>query len=218
MARFARKPCCVLVCLGLTAGLLLGAVGLSMTAVAQSAATVVIASPSQRQVLQGVVKILGTADAAAFESAELNFAYAAQPSSTWFGIQESSEPVQDGELGVWDTGRISDGEYLLRLRVNTLDGGHYDTVVEIQVRNYTEPRFAVPSATTTPPPGLQVAQPVLVVPSPTAGPSYASTPTHLPPNGAALTVRGLLGGLSRGALAVAGIFILLGILSFRRRF
>jgi hypothetical protein len=188
-----------------------------MTVVAQSAATVVIASPSQRQVLQGLVEIRGTAAAEAFESVELSFAYAAQSPGTWFAVEESTEPVQDGKLAIWDTGQISDGEYLLRLRVNTLDGEHHDAVVEIQVRNYTEPRFPVPSVTAKPPPVLQVAPPVLVIPSRTAGPSYSATPTQLPPNSAALTVSDLLGGLSRAALAVAGIFIVLGILSFRRR-
>ena len=79
-------------------------------------------SPASDDVLRGVVQIEGTADAPDFASADLAFAYDSDETNTWFLIAEIDQPVSNAALGTWDTSAISDGDYVLRLRVSSLAG------------------------------------------------------------------------------------------------
>ncbi len=166
--------------------------------------------------MQGQVPVMGTSDRPNFLSAELAFAYASNPTNTWFVISTSFQPVTDDVLATWDTTSISDGDYTLRLRVNLLDGSFQDATVTVQVRNYTAVTTQTPVAVPTEP-LLQIPTPLLLAPSATPTASPFPTPTSLPPNPAALTQNEIYAGLRGGALIIAGIFAAFGIFLRLRR-
>ncbi len=89
---------------------------------AQGITSPVITAPTAGQILRGQVSITGTTDMSNFASAELDFAYASDSTGSWFLIQTFSQPVANSELAIWDTTSISDGDYILRLRVTLQDG------------------------------------------------------------------------------------------------
>jgi hypothetical protein len=185
---------------------------------AQTGTTAQITSPTEGDILRGEVRIRGTAAGAAFSSAEISFAYIDDVTGTWFRIAELLVPVEDGELWVWNTSSISDGEYMLRLKLVNLDGTQQEARVRIQVRNYTQAIVVTPTQEPTSQPPLQVDTPVFIQPSPTAAVIVAPmTPTPLPANPAALTPEAIFGGFWRGALAVLAACLLVGVTILRRR-
>jgi hypothetical protein len=189
----------------------------TLAASAQATLVATISSPVADRALQGTVVITGTADAPDFASADLSFAYASDTANAWFSIRVIDRPIQESQLASWDTSLVSDGEYVLRLRVMTLGGNHLDALVPLQVRNYTAPALAVASATPTAAPWIHIPTPMLISASPTVQLPPPASPTPLPPNPAALTTLQLEGGFWRGSLLVAGLFVLIGIIVLRRR-
>jgi hypothetical protein len=114
---------------------------------AQEGAQSNISSPSEGQIVQGMVVVSGSVTVLGFSSYELSFAYNDDPTQTWFLLTTSSLPVFESELGTWDTTTLTDGDYTLRLRIFLLDGTVQETTVTgLRVRNYT----AVPTSTFTP--------------------------------------------------------------------
>jgi len=196
---------------------LLACAAFMQSAAAQGAGTVAIVSPQRGDILQGAVPIRGTASAESFLSAELTFAYAADTTDTWFALGEILQPLVDAELTVWDTTSVSDGDYVLRLRVNTSAGTVEEALVEVHVRNYTSAALLTPAASPSSPPSLQIEPPVIVHASPTAVRSARSTPTPLPANKASLSAAAIMSGFSRGALAVVAVCLVVGVLLIRRR-
>jgi hypothetical protein len=145
-------------------------------------------------------------------------AYTDDPTETWFRLAELLVPVEDGELWAWNTNSVSDGEYLLRLKLVNLDGTQQEARVRIQVRNYTEAIVVTPTQEATSQPPMQVDTPVVIQPSQTAAVIVAPiTPTLLPANPAALTPGAILGGFWRGALAVLAACLLVAVMILRRR-
>lgn len=189
----------------------------SPPAAAQTATRTAINAPGTGDVLQGSVNIRGTVSAQSFLSAELAFAYANDPSNTWFTFAEGLQPGVDVELAIWDTRVISDGDYLLRLRLNTLDGTVEDAMIDVQVRNYTSASVPLPVPTLTDRPSLQLETPISVRATPTLVRVDPSTPTPLPANTASLSPTTVFGGFSRGAMAIAAAFLIVGVLLIRRR-
>lgn len=206
-----------LVLLAYLASLVLAGFFDAVPAAAQSASSVAFTSPGAGAVLQGVVPVTGTCSSASFSSGELSFAYAADTTNTWFTIQMLDQPVLNGEIASWDTTAITDGEYVLRLRVNSSDGTFQDSTVGVQVRNYTAPPAVVPTAAPTAVPLLQIPTPAVIVPSETIAPPFSATPTFLPENPVASDVSEIYAGFSRGILAVLGLSLVLGALLLRRR-
>jgi hypothetical protein len=180
-----------------------------------------ISAPIAGQTLSGQVSVVGTADAPNFASAELAFAYAADPTGTWFPLARLSQPVQESALAAWDTTQISDGEYSLRLRVYSQDGTFQDfTVTGLQVRNNAPPATSQPAEVV---PASTEESPLVVesAPEPTATSVPVSpsgpTPQPLPANPAALRVDQINFYLTRGALLALALFVVLGLfLRFRR--
>lgn len=163
--------------------------------------------PVAGQAVQGSVSIEGNSSVPGFVSAELAFAYAGDPTGTWFLIAEASQPVQDGVLAQWDTGTITDGDYDLRLRVVLQNGNHLETLVPgLRVRNYTPVETDTPTPVT--PTLTQIPGQTPVV-TPTR--EIRPTPTPLPPNPAEVTGGDVLGSLGKGALAVLGLLALIGV-------
>jgi hypothetical protein len=175
-------------------------------------ARVVIRAPQNGQALQGIVAITGNSAVANFQSAEIAFAYHDNPTQTWFQIYSSSEAIAENTLAQWDTTTITDGVYDLRLVV-TLQDGSQDVfnVSSMRVRNYTPIETATPTPVTptaTPEPGD--------TPIPSATPtatqtSIPPTPTKLPANPAEISRQDLALTFVKGALAVLGLFALMGI-------
>ena len=185
---------------------------------AQEGAEIVISSPQSNQIVQGVVVVSGTITVLGFSSYELSFSYNDDSTDTWFPLKTSSLPVVEGELGVWDTTVLTDGDYSLRLRVFLLDGSYQDVVLtDLSVRNYTA--VPTPTITATATNVVQFVVPTaqfIILEPVTATPSIA-TPTPFPPNPASLETPSIAGALTRGALLTLLLFLGFGLVLRLRR-
>lgn len=185
---------------------------------AQDTPPVAITSPMPDELLRGSVTITGNVQFPSFLSARLDFAYASDPTDTWFNIQSYSQPMADSTLAVWDTTTITDGGYILRLRVNFEDGTFQEASVPIQIGNDVQPT-ATPEPTTTPEPETAlIPTPFLLAASPTPTDLPRPTPTALPPNPVSLEKNQIYRSLGRGALVILGLFALAGLILRVRRY
>ncbi len=169
----------------------------------------VIVAPRPGDVLQGVVTVTGSSNVNGFTSAEVAFTYAGDPTGTWFLVAANSQPVFNGTLATWDTTVITDGDYVLRLRVFLTDGSTREAFVSgLRVRNYT------PVETPTPVALAPEATPLPTI-TPTATPF--PTPTALPRNPAALAPTDVSAGILYGGLAAILTFVIVGIVLWLRK-
>lgn len=187
---------------------------------AQESPPIGITSPESGEVLRGEVNITGTTNLPDFVSAQLDFTYASapQPAVTWFPLQALSQPVFDSPLYTWDTTLITDGDYILRLRVFLGDGSFQEVAVPVAIQNDSLP---TPSSTPTAAPDevtVLVPTPFLLAASPTPTDVPRPTPTPLPANPVSLDARTLFLSLGRGALVILGMFALAGLILRIRRF
>ncbi len=195
----------------------------SIPAQAQGSGSPAITSPASGQTLQGQVAVRGSTDVPGFARAELEFAYGSDPNGPWFPIQTDDQPVSNDSLGTWDTTSISDGEYVLRLRVFLQSGVNQDVIVSgLHVRNYTPTPTSTLAPTATPTAALPIPTPILLLPSPsptavTPTPAPIPSPTPLPVNPAALTPGEILSSFQRGALVILAIFVIFGLFLRLRR-
>ena len=185
---------------------------------AQDDPPIKITSPLAGDVLRGEVTITGTTDIPNFFSAQLDFSYASNPTNTWFPIQTLSQPVTDSAITTWNTTSISDGDYILRLRVNLLDNTFQEITVPIQIGN----DVAVSMPTVIPTSTLnavevQIPTPFLLAASPTPTTPPRPTPTALPTNPASLGQTAIYASLGRGALVILGLFAFSGLIIRLRR-
>jgi hypothetical protein len=185
---------------------------------AQGNPPIAITSPTGGDVVGGEVTITATTDILGFASAQLDFAYASDPTGTWFTIGNSSQPEIDSPLAVWDTSLITDGDYVLRLRVTLGDGTFEETTVQIKVQNDAPILTPTPILTSTPDQlDVQLPTPFLMAASATPTLTPRPSPTPLPTNAVSLNQRTIYTSLGRGALVILGLFVLAGlILRFRR--
>ena len=171
-----------------------------------------ILSPRPGQALQGTVPIIVNTAVDGFEAAVLSFAYATNPTGTWFTIFQGNQPVVGQSLAEWDTSQISDGQYTLRLVVTLSDGSQQTSeVTGLRVRNYTAIETDTPTPVTpsaTPPPKDTP------VPSGTpaaTGTPAPPTPTPQPTNPAILGKTQVMLGVAQGGLVAVGLFALAGL-------
>ena len=184
---------------------------------AQDAPPVAITSPAPGEALRGQVNIIGSTDAPNFVSAQLDFAYASDPTGTWFPLQALSQPVFDSPLYTWDTTTITDGSYILRLRVFIADGTMQEVSVPVSVQNDALPTATPAPTFTAEPVDVQIPTPFLLAASPTPTDVPRPTPTPLPANPVSLRQNEIYASLGRGALVILGIFALAGLtIRFRR--
>ncbi len=188
-----------------------------------------ISAPLAGDTLSGQVVITGTVDAPNFASAELAFAFASDPTGTWFRLEAFTQPVQESALAAWDTTQISDGEYSLRLRVYSQDGSFQDfTVTGLMVRNAAamvtptltpvlEPTPALPTVTEPPIVVVTVGDEPLSMATPAPVSLSGPTPEPLPANPAAIRVDEINYYLMRGALLALALFVVIGIFLRLRR-
>lgn len=184
-----------------------------------------ITAPSGGEAIQGQVIISGESGIAGFFYAQLSFAYAGDATGTWFLIEETFTPVQDGPLATWDTFAITDGTYDLRLRIVLVDGSEMETVVRgVRVRNYSliETNTPTPSLTPTASPTMDRTQAFVPSETPTATLTPTASPlpptaTPLPRNPAEITPQQIGDTLLRGAAGTLAAFLLLGMYTSLRR-
>lgn len=185
---------------------------------AQDTPPIAITSPAPGDAIRGEVTITATTDILGFTSSELDFSYASNPTDTWFALQTSTQPLVDSPLAVWDTTLISDGDYVLRLRVFAEDGTLQEITVPVKIQNDTP--ILTPTALVTSTPNrldVQLPTPFLVAASPTPTQTPRPTPTLLPTNAASMTRTAIYTSLGRGAMVIIGLFSFVGIiLRFRR--
>ena len=186
---------------------------------AQDSPPIAITSPAPDEVLRDQVTITGTMNVPGFASAQLDFAYASNPTDTWFTIQTFSQPVVDSALATWDTTSVTDGDYVLRLRVNFEDGTFQEVTVPVKIGNDAVPTTPTLEPTSTPEAvTILIPTPFLLGASPTPTDVPRPTPTALPSNPASLEQNEIYGSLGRGALAIIGLFALAGLIIRVRRF
>ena len=190
---------------------------------AQDTPPVAITSPKEGDILLGQVTITGTTDIPNFVSAQLDFTYASNQAGNWFPLQAFSQPArtEGSALANWDTTSISDGDYILRLRVTLVDGTFQDAVVSVRIQNDTPIPTATPVPTATVEDAdavsIQIPTPFLLAASPTPTEVPRPTPTLLPPNPVALGLNEIYASLGRGALVIIGLFVISGIALRLRR-
>ena len=120
---------------------------ISLVFLAQTA-NISITSPQPGDTLRGKVDIVGNIDVPNFASAELAFSYASNPADSWFTIQTFSQPVQNPPLATWDTTTLTDGDYILHLRIFLQDGSSQDVIVSgLKIRNDVPLPVVSPTAT-----------------------------------------------------------------------
>ena len=187
---------------------------------AQGTAQPAITSPEDGQVVQGQIAVEGSTDVANFSAAELAFGYASDPTHTWFTIQTASLPASKETLATWDTTLITDGDYVLRLRVTLLDGSFQDATVTVLVRNYTSVPTPTPAVTPTGTAALEIPTAIILSASETPTQPVVAplpTPSPLPPNPAGVTIGEIYGRFWRGALVVGILVLIFGaMIRFRR--
>ena len=180
----------------------------ALTATQAITPTVSILYPVTGQALQGSIAISGNTMVDSFSSAELLFGYDANPTNTWFLIQSYDRPISGGTIALWDTTTITDGTYQLRLVVWLTDSSQLEQKVPgLRVRNYSPIETNTPTPVTptaTLPPGeTPIPTPTMTIVPPTV--------TPLPTNPAEITSQKASESLLKGALAIFGLFTLVGV-------
>ncbi len=135
-----------------------------------------IAYPKDGETLRGEVAIRGTASLPDFWKYELHYSPEPPTGDSWIPIGGVVEtPVVDGLLGVWDTTKVPDGSYALRLRVAKRDGNYVEVFIRgLSVAN----RVPTPTPTFTPSPPEP--SPTPIPPTPTIITEVLGTPTPSP--------------------------------------
>jgi hypothetical protein len=186
---------------------------------AQDVPPLAILSPRAGEIVLGQLSIIGSTDIANFASARLDFKYASDiipeggSAENWFFLQTLGQPARETPLYLWDTTTITDGDYILRLRVTLVDGTFQEVTVPVTIQNDSPIATPTPGFTATPEPsiGILVPTPFFLAVSPTPTEVPRPTPTALPENPAALNQNAIVGSLGRGALVIIGLFIFAGI-------
>ncbi|MFN8597310.1 MAG: hypothetical protein U0559_14160, partial [Anaerolineae bacterium] len=83
-----------------------------------------ITSPVDGQQLSGIVRITGSANHPEFDRYEIAYGPDPNPNDAWQPFSSNSQPVTNDVLGLWDTTRVADGGYMLRLRVVRKDSNY----------------------------------------------------------------------------------------------
>jgi hypothetical protein len=95
------------------------------------AGQIAITSPVEGQEVSGIVEVKGSADIPDFGF--YKFEMKRPDETSWLTLLAGNTPVQDGDLGLWDTRRLSPGEYQLGLVVSNNQGSASEPCV-VQVR------------------------------------------------------------------------------------
>ncbi len=92
-----------------------------------------ITSPKAGDQIQGSITLKGTANIPNFGFYKYEFAPIG--SDTWAAILANRKPVQDGDLGNWDTTAVTTGDYQLRLVVTDNQGNELPAcIVPVRIK------------------------------------------------------------------------------------
>jgi hypothetical protein len=94
--------------------------------------------PQEGTAVEGLVTLVGSANVENFGFYKYEVA---RPGETvWLTLQAGRDPVQEGELGQWDTSTLAPGEYMLRLVVTDNAGQSLEPcVIQVSVQAAPEP-------------------------------------------------------------------------------
>nr|MBC8230639.1 hypothetical protein [bacterium] len=107
--------------------------------------TTQITQPTAHQVISNDVDIIGTADDSTLSEFTLEYSSEANPMDYKL-IKDSTFPIKDDILAVWNTADIPDGDYILRLMAKDDNGYENKTTVPIKIDN-TPPVASIDSPT-----------------------------------------------------------------------
>lgn len=187
-----------------------------------------IAAPLPGTQLRGVVPIVGTSDIPNFVRYEISFGYDPNPTNTWFLLVSEETARVNSELFLWDTTRINDGSYMLRLRV--FDAGNNSTdylVTNVSVGNDAPLQLATPvptaTATSLPVTPTPTATAITIAQiAPTATPlqlAIDDVPASTTPSAVSVALQPFTEALLRGILLTGSVALLFGFyLNLRRRY
>lgn len=144
--------------------LLMGSLWPAQPAMAQSGIT----SPTNGTAVSGDVAIMGTAVIDPFQKYELHFKLEPSGDDAYIYFAGATTPVQNGQLGVWQTGGLAPGTYSLRLRVVKADGNYAE---------YYATNISVNQSAATPTPAVS---PTSSEPTPSPIPTSTFTPAPQP--------------------------------------
>lgn len=88
-----------------------------------------ISSPQPDSEVQGQVEIMGSANTESFWKYELFYKLESQGDDTYQYFDGATTPIDDGVLGIWNTGELAPGQYDLRMRVVKKDGNYAEMYV-----------------------------------------------------------------------------------------
>lgn len=194
-----------------------------------------IVSPEMNAELRGVVPIRGSASVSNFQFYKVEFGVGPNPAQWALIGSMHDQPVINGQLEVWDTTKLPDGVYSLRLHAVKRDGNYEEFHVrQLVIANARPSATPTPSEETTPTPEVP-ATPATLVATPAVAKATATLQIIAPT--AALSAATPTPTLSRpterqilpidpegwgqaflfGALAMGAVFLLLGIVFGLRR-
>lgn len=134
-----------------------------------------IASPAEGSTLTGTVTILGAASASSFDSYQLEYAPSGSNNFTLIaGPVRTQQPNQNSTLGEWNTTTVPNGQYTLRMTMNSQSGGFVRHAITVNVQNPTP----TPPPSPTPAPTITTAP--VVVPTATTIPFFPTPAAPIP--------------------------------------
>ncbi|MBP7963857.1 MAG: hypothetical protein KBG20_18075 [Caldilineaceae bacterium] len=153
-------------------GTVLVGLGMAEPSLAQQAAPG-FTNPVDGQAVSGDVTIQGTAVIDSFQKYELHFKLEPSGNDAFIYFDGATQPVVNGQLGIWRASGLPAGTYSLRLRVVKADGNYaeyYTRNVALNLGPVPTPTSDQPTptpipvvtATFTPPPAQPTAAPVVV--------------------------------------------------------
>lgn len=93
-----------------------------------------LVSPGQNAVVQGIVRVTGSANAENFEYYKLEFGAGSSPRDDQLSfILRNDAPVSNGSLGIWDVSGLPAGVYTLQLKVVENSGNWLSPPCRVQV-------------------------------------------------------------------------------------
>lgn len=179
---------------------------------AQADEEILIVSPADQQVLQGVIEVQARLSLDNVQSYELLFGYSGDVEERNLFLLTQGNTLSDSQpLYRWDTTLIPDGDYRLVLWVYFRSGEKREAVVEtVKVRNY--------SAVELPAASDPFLSPMPVTQTPTITPtSLPVTPTPLKPNPGSIQPVQWTASVVRGVGVTILFFVMLGVFVTLRR-
>jgi len=101
--------------------------------------TAIITQPEDGAYINGTINIIGTANDTNFKNYTLE---RKNTSSAWIEIRNSTQPVSDGTLAIWNTTNLEDDDYMIRLTVADNTFNSNITLINVTIDN-TQPEVNI---------------------------------------------------------------------------